>query len=323
MDLSELIGKIDDIERLVKPVLVGDHIDISEEFDKHVASLRLICSNMASVSTTLLPKNSQTYASITKMNTAPASGYLPTVLILPVNPSQSSAETFQCVKDTVNIKSGRIKIEKTKYLRNGSVLITAQDANSINMIKKSLANSNDKVSVRAPVIKFPFLKIKSIDKSVADEEFVNSLINQNDLSNDLHKSSIKVVRTITKQRSTDKIIQCHPDIWQKIMAIGKISIGWGRHFAVNYIPVVRCFKCQAFGHRAADCRSPSAICCNCARDHETTKCTNRASSCANCSKHGFKPVSNHNAASVNCPYYLRIRDSISKSIVYQTNILNA
>lgn len=318
--IGEILKNFEELEQLLKPIITRDHPDISEKFDEHVLKIREACSTLTSSdNSTLRPS----YASVLKRTSRNGEpGYLPTVLISPTNPGQKSSETFKCIREAVNIQSGQIHIENTKFLRNGSVLITARDNKSITTIKGSLHGVSDKLTVRAPFVKFPYLKIKSVDKNITDEDFVNCFISQNNLTTHIHKSSVKLVRTINKQRSTDKVIQCHPEIWQSIMEDGRAAINWNRCYVVNYIPITRCYHCQAFGHKASDCKVTKPTCCNCGKDHETSRCVERESSCINCLKHGLKSAKNHNAASPECKYYLKIRDSISKSIVYKTDCLN-
>jgi hypothetical protein len=59
--------------------------------------------------------------------------------------------------------------------------------------------------------------------------------------------------------------------------------------------VVRCFKCQSFGHISHNCKQ-AAVCVNCGEHHETANACTVSSKCANC-------AGNHTADSSKCPAF--------------------
>lgn len=78
---------------------------------------------------------------------------------------------------------------------------------------------------------------------------------------------------------------------------------WGRFTCRRYVPEpVRCFKCQAFGHRQRQCTRTEELCGVCSRDHATRDCVRRlregvarpVAVCPNCS-------SGHHAWNRRCP----------------------
>lgn len=77
----------------------------------------------------------------------------------------------------------------------------------------------------------------------------------------------------------------------------EVSIGWTKCPVRLYIPRPRrCFKCQAFGHGATNCRSKTGgICQNCAKPQHDAPCRNETK-CSNCDEP-------HPASSRECFYY--------------------
>ena len=82
---------------------------------------------------------------------------------------------------------------------------------------------------------------------------------------------------------------------------------WGRFSCRRYVPEpVRCYRCQAFGHRQRQCQRPEEICAVCSGDHETRGCVRQLKSgsarpaprCPNCG-------AGHYAWNRRCPARLR------------------
>jgi hypothetical protein len=74
--------------------------------------------------------------------------------------------------------------------------------------------------------------------------------------------------------------------------------------------VIRCFKCQKFGHVARNCKHIDA-CITCGCDHSPEQdCTNILS-CANCK-------GNHRADNNQCPVYIAIRSKLVQRTVIRT-----
>ena len=70
-------------------------------------------------------------------------------------------------------------------------------------------------------------------------------------------------------------------------------------FVQQGIRIIRCYKCQKFGHMSSNCHSRES-CKHCAEEHSVAKCTNKdkPAKCSNCK-------GNHEADDTNCPTYIK------------------
>ena len=78
-------------------------------------------------------------------------------------------------------------------------------------------------------------------------------------------------------------------------------------FVQNGIQIVRCFKCQKFGHISANCQ-PTEKCGHCSENHLFRDCPNRnqESKCANCNL-------KHPANYIQCDVYIKQLQTVMKS----------
>jgi hypothetical protein len=89
-----------------------------------------------------------------------------------------------------------------------------------------------------------------------------------------------------------------------IWILTRIYIGWDSCRVYQHIDILRCFRCNQFGHMAIKCEG--AVCCtDCAENHESKDCDSGVKKCEYAKK-TFKIYvnSNHPAYSMKCHAYL-------------------
>ncbi|CAG9825842.1 unnamed protein product [Phaedon cochleariae] len=78
------------------------------------------------------------------------------------------------------------------------------------------------------------------------------------------------------------VIECKPNIRNIILNRKKLYLGWSACPVRDHVRILRCFKCQGFGHMASVCKNKAA-CSRCTGEHDTKDCTNNGRpSCINC-----------------------------------------
>src|SRR5699024_10137112 len=69
---------------------------------------------------------------------------------------------------------------------------------------------------------------------------------------------------------------------KKPVSLGRVCIGCSSCPVKCHIRVLRCFKCNRFGHCKRECRN-EMTCTVCAGPHDTKTCTEHGVKCTNCS----------------------------------------
>ena len=61
----------------------------------------------------------------------------------------------------------------------------------------------------------------------------------------------------------------------------RLCINFERYRLVKYIPIIRCYGCQQFGHTKSKCTNP-IVCPKCAEEHTENECKSNVTKCNNC-----------------------------------------
>ena len=120
---------------------------------------------------------------------------------------------------------------------------------------------------------------------------------EEEILNALEKYGVKnVYRTKRKQNNTLIPTSIYILTFNNCNLPTSVLLGWTKCSVRLYIPKPRrCFKCQAFGHGANNCRQEVGRCTNCSLEVHELPCE-RDPKCCNCQ-------GDHPANSTNCPVY--------------------
>lgn len=89
----------------------------------------------------------------------------------------------------------------------------------------------------------------------------------------------------------------------------RICLDFGRYRMVEFRSIIRCFKCQQFGHYAGSCEN-KAQCVKCAKEHSIKDCDSTETCCSNCYAQDKDGDCEHRADSMDCPIYRDVRNRI-------------
>lgn len=239
------------------------------------------------------------------------------IIIKPLeeNANNNSEDTKRDIKNKIDVAKLGVGITKLKKVTRGAVVVGCEDERQADKLKEKVTKDlGEKYIVQAPMKKK--LKIKIYDVGREDSENEQDFWEKIEEQNGFRKDSTvgKIIHKSTNERTkkTTIIAEVNDEIYEKLLELGKVKIGWKICKVQEYIGILRCYKCCGYYHFAKDCNKKET-CGNCAGQHVTKECRGQEKKCVNCEEKikNFKIKnlkSNHSAYDNDYPCYKRERE---------------
>lgn len=247
------------------------------------------------------------------------------ILVKPADDAQASDMTHNEITKAIDPGKMGIRIEKVKNISKGGIIINCADSESKGkLIDKVQEEFGNRYKIETPKAKYPRIIIKNaelqfIDKP--DNDIISNLLEQNDINLET-TDKMKLIKKYKNTRRTNSgniIIETHPEVFDKIINLQKLNVGWRECQIEEYFNVLRCFTCGDYNHLARNCNGEAA-CLNCAQNHKTVECNSDAFKCINCvkaiNKLKIRIDCNHSALDKECPCYKRVVERNASKISY-------
>lgn len=205
---------------------------------------------------------------------------------------------FPKLSDVVTTKSGQLVL-KVKSKQESDKLI------------KKIEPLGDKVKISAPQRRRSRLLLLSLDQEI-DESMVLDSVKEALVCEGLDQDrDIDVVRKIgTRMGKVNWVLDVDNDVFRCLIGRRRICIDFNRYRIVEFLQIIRCFKCQGYGHLSSRCQGEQK-CSKCAGDHRLSDCTVETESCVNCQKEeDVDTDTGHRADSSDCPTFKAYRDGL-------------
>lgn len=245
---------------------------------------------------------------------------LPTVVVKPKNDNQGCEATLQKIRQ--KLAGSDVSVRDTHNIRGGGIVISCSNAGDTLKMKQLIeSNNGDDMDVRLPEIQKPRVKIHKIDSSLTSDEIIDDIINKNEA---LTQASIQIKKVMKNKngKTQDMVVEVDGMTFNRMIALGKLYIGWNRCAVGEHIYLKRCFKCCGFSHIAKECRHNFA-CSKCAGPHKSNECNQRQIMCVNCvtanATYGLNLTTNHHAWSRNCSVLQKRIKKLKEFIQYNPN----
>lgn len=324
--LDEIRDEIVEIRALFnKACSFGDHSDImavAEDRLNHVLTLateqNALINARLHISTTY--DNRPTYAAIVKKPSETT-----TVLIYPKDDSSHSAKTMSDLKLKLDPVKLCIEVDKTRFIKHAGVAITLNSKEQAETLKNQISTEDFDCVIKKK--RNPFIKLHGVTSSTNNEDIINAISRSinvpKNFTDEEQKSVAKIIRRTkihSREDSANVTVQVDCRIWKQLIDRRYLNVQWEKVLMTNYVPVLRCFNCQRFGHTAEKCPEQTA-CGHCGGKHETRTCKSvmKSGVCVNCLNFNRSNESTcqHAAYSTKCPVYLAARAKVEQSINYQ------
>ena len=236
-------------------------------------------------------------------------------------------------KSCVNNKISIVNTVKLKKSQDTAVILNSKE--DADTLKTKLAEISPQHKTSTAATKLPRITVVGLEREYDKTELKNMIISQNTGIDSLFQSHsspnddkiIDIVAVVPLKSNTGvfKAVIRVSNLIRSVISKqnDRLFIGSQRVCRVydNFF-VLRCFKCQCFGHHSADCKNAPS-CGYCAESHETRQCTRTASMCCiNCKNDKVTGDQLCHAAydPINCPIYKDLQEKVKKTTPFHQNI---
>lgn len=242
------------------------------------------------------------------------------IIIKPKN-GKKACDTKKMLSEKV--KPSNFKVKDIHTRKDGSILVEVQDNAVMMKLKQKIENELcDHCDVEVNDALKPTMKIVGINEEMNEEELKTTLIDNNEVMEDVKHFKLKKIVTKDKDvnENYDAIIEIDARTFQKVMKQKKLICGWDRCQVVDALDVVRCYRCSGFNHKVGKCTAKKQACPRCAGDHPVKECNSSDVKCINCVRSNLSGnksnETNHCAWSDRCPLYLKMKERKRQLVDY-------
>lgn len=261
----------------------------------------------------------------------------------------SSSDSIDEIKKDIKklCKSGSAPIpDDVMTTKSGQIILKLKNRGDAEDLQKALMKEEElksRIKVNVPFKRRERVLILSVDPTVSDDIILSTIskitadiglnsgaprnfadkLNDPSLSDSAKKileeivankaKEIRIVRKInTKAGKINWLLDVDNDLKEYLIAKRRICIDLERYRLVEFSPIIRCFKCQGFGHMSNRCKG-ALHCAKCSAEHLTRDCKSAEIVCANCYFKDPDTGCDHRADSLNCPAYQEYRQNVISS----------
>lgn len=235
------------------------------------------------------------------------------VVIKPVD--ENSKLTSEQVKEKVMnevSKSLNVRVRAVRKTRNGGIAVETVSENELKRMRECEKFGKIGLRVDEPRKIGPKIIVFDVPCVVTNDELLTELYEKNlkeCVSEDEFKERVRVVSRTNKKDSNlgNVVFEMSVRMWNRLMSEGRVYIHWRACKLREFVSVLRCHKCVAYGHMARECKEKESICQKCSESgHLRNECKKSVLCCRNCRMKGNE--SDHSVMSVECPEYVRMAE---------------
>lgn len=241
---------------------------------------------------------------------------------VPIIIKPKEKQQIEKTKNDLNnrVSPDNLNILKVQTRKNGTVVVQSKNNEEREKIKNALQSElSESYDINIPDEPKMTIIVTDMSFKIPDEEIIGKIKKQNIV---LNNCELKLVKTYEFKKNDRTIynakIIVDKETYEKVISIQKLNIGWDRCRIFDGTDVIRCYKCNGFNHKAAECNNEE-VCYKCHGKHKSKECKNEiVSKCLNCihmkKTRNLELDENHTTISKECPVYKKKLEIKKKNI---------
>lgn len=225
-------------------------------------------------------------------------------VILKMSNRKEADRVKEILLRNVDIKE-KVKINTPRRRRNRILILSVDPSIDEDEVRKEVRRILDE-SVPDKLTKGLAQKLATTKLDPATKTVLEELYGETSLD-------FQIIKKITtKQNRVNWLIDVNTEGRDLLLSKKRICLDFERYRVVEFVSIIRCFKCQQFGHHAGICKSIQH-CVRCAGNHSIDQCTSDSECCANCYFQDKDSDCAHRADSNVCPVFKEYRNKLLPS----------
>jgi hypothetical protein len=237
-------------------------------------------------------------------------------------------------------------VKEITLSRNGALVVNCRTPEDMEEIKELVDTKSANLKAIKTKVRQPMIRIFGVEVDVTRDDIIDLIIAENqEIKHFMDNNGTNIednitVRTVIKRNqrnrstqlsqrqptseSNDYLIQLSPQMFRVFKSMKRVLIDMRSYRFEEHFSLTRCFKCQRYGHIAANCKQQESSCGNCGEDHETRNCKNKSTlKCTNCCRHNSSPKvmqkleTNHSVFDKKCKRYEKAVEMMKSRISYE------
>lgn len=230
------------------------------------------------------------------------------VIVRANDAKMSSEQVKEKVMRNVS-KELNVRVRAVRKTRNGGIAIETASENELKKVIECKRFNELGLNVERPRRIGPKLIIYDVPNELTNDEFMKELYDKNlkgCVSENEFKERVRVVSRNSKKGAVcgNMILEVSRRIVEELHKEGRLYINWRAFRFKDFVSVLRCHKCYAFGHMMRECGMKERLCQKCCEEGHLMRDCKKETVCRNCKMKGSK--CDHSILSDVCPEYLRI-----------------
>lgn len=203
------------------------------------------------------------------------------VLIVQPKSNMEIQDVRKDIRENIDPVKLQVGVKMGKQTKKGGVILRCDNSEAAIILKENIESKlKAKYNIEKPKSIKPRIKILGIHEENNDDNLSNKIVQQNKL-NDVVKELKIVYKSKVKNNKFNLIIECDDRTHEYLLKQESIFVGWMRCLVQEDLRIIRCYKCQKYGHFARECKYESK-CPVCANDHSIDQCSSESKNCINC-----------------------------------------